>query len=111
MTQVLLPARLRSTSLLPQVPVVVTEQERVTGTHEHHEHHHGHLESAGMVGHHHAGTERVAERMAEQVCGQKTFTEVEDRPVVRERVERIVEHRPVEKQVGCCATLECSQPL
>jgi hypothetical protein len=34
------------------------------------------------------------------VCGQKTFTEVEDRPVVRERVERIVEHRPVEKQVG-----------
>jgi hypothetical protein len=24
--------------------------------------------------------------------------QVEDRPVVRERVERIVEHRPVEKQ-------------
>jgi hypothetical protein len=36
----------------------------------------------------------------EEVCGQKTFTEVENRPVVRERVERIVEHRPVEKQVG-----------
>jgi hypothetical protein len=38
-------------------------------------------------------------RIGEEVCGQKTFTEVEDRPVVRERVERIVEHRPVEKQV------------
>jgi hypothetical protein len=57
--------------------VVVTEQERVVGT-AHQEHHHAHQE----------------------VCGQKTFTEVEDRPVVRERVERIVEHRPVEKQVG-----------
>jgi hypothetical protein len=55
-----------------QVPVVVTEQERAVGTH------------------HHA---------QQEVCGQKTFTEVEDRPVVRERVERIVEHRPVEKQV------------
>jgi hypothetical protein len=41
----------------------------------------------------------VTEARGEQVCGQKTFTEVEDRPVVRERVERIVEHRPVEKQV------------
>jgi hypothetical protein len=62
--------------------VVVTEQERVVGT-AHHEHHHAHHE-----------------RIGEEVCGQKTFTEVEDRPVVRERVERIVEHRPVEKQVG-----------
>jgi hypothetical protein len=43
--------------------------------------------------------------MAEEVCGQKTFTEVEDRPVVRERVERIVEHRPVEKQV--CMFTDC----
>jgi hypothetical protein len=59
----------------PQVPVVVTEQERV---------------SAG-----------VSEARTEvQVCGQKNFTEVEDRPVVRERVERIMEHRPVEKQVS-----------
>lgn len=64
-----------------EVPVVVTEQERVvTEGHRHTEHHREH---------HH---------MAEEVCGQKTFTEVEDRPVVRERVERIVEHRPVEKQ-------------
>ena len=66
---------------------MVTEQERVVGTHEHH---HGH----------HMGTDRVS---GEEVCGQKTFTEVEDRPVVRERVERIVEHRPVEKQVGVSA--------
>jgi hypothetical protein len=64
---------------------VVTEQERVVGTHEHHH------------AHQHMGTDRV---IGEEVCGQKTFTEVEDRPVVRERVERIVEHRPVEKQVG-----------
>jgi hypothetical protein len=34
----------------------------------------------------------------EEVCGQKTFTELEDRPVVKERVERYVEHHPVEKQ-------------
>jgi hypothetical protein len=33
------------------------------------------------------------------VCGTKTFTEVEDRPIVKERVERILEHNPVEKQV------------
>jgi hypothetical protein len=33
-----------------------------------------------------------------EVCGQKTFTEVEDRPVVKERVEQYVEHHPVEKQ-------------
>jgi hypothetical protein len=44
--------------------------------------------------------ERVStHQVQEEVCGQKTFTEVEDRPVVRERVERIMEHRPVEKQV------------
>jgi hypothetical protein len=33
------------------------------------------------------------------VCGTKTFTEVEDRPIVKERVERILEHQPVEKEV------------
>jgi len=60
-----------------QVPVVVTEQERV---HE-------------RV---HTG---VSERVGEEVCGQKVFTEVEDRPIVKERVERILEHKPVEKQV------------
>jgi hypothetical protein len=32
------------------------------------------------------------------VCDTRTFTEVEDRPIMRERVERIIEHRPVEKQ-------------
>jgi hypothetical protein len=32
------------------------------------------------------------------VCETRTFTEVEDRPIMRERVERIIEHRPVEKQ-------------
>jgi hypothetical protein len=41
-----------------QVPVVVTEQERVS---THHTHRHAEVE----------------------VCGQKGFTEVEDRPVVR----------------------------
>ncbi|KAL4444890.1 hypothetical protein ABPG77_003940 [Micractinium sp. CCAP 211/92] len=32
------------------------------------------------------------------VCGQEFFTKVEDRPVVKERVEKIMEHRPVEKE-------------
>jgi G3E family GTPase len=44
--------------------------------------------------HHHQHHERHQE-----VCGTKTFTEVEDRPIVKERVERILEHNPVEKQV------------
>ncbi|KAF6256758.1 hypothetical protein COO60DRAFT_78021 [Scenedesmus sp. NREL 46B-D3] len=57
-----------------EVPVVVTGQERV---HEHHHEHH---------------------QRHEEVCGTKTFTEVEDRPIVKERVERILEHAPVEKQ-------------
>eukprot|EP00879_Flechtneria_rotunda_P000015 GHRR01000022.1.p1 GENE.GHRR01000022.1~~GHRR01000022.1.p1 ORF type:complete len:181 (+),score=65.17 GHRR01000022.1:209-751(+) len=46
------------------------------------------------VGQHDRGIDRVND----EVCGQKTFTEVEDRPVVKERVERYVEHNPVEKQ-------------
>lgn len=72
-----------TSTLFMQVPVVVTEQERIaTEGHHHHHHHEG--------------------RIGEEVCGTKTFTEVEDRPVVRERVERIVEHRPVEKQVSFC---------
>jgi hypothetical protein len=57
-----------------EVPVVVTEQERL-----------------GMGG-------GVGGGMGEEVCGTKTFTEVEDRPIVKERVERVLEHRPVEKQ-------------
>jgi hypothetical protein len=56
-----------------EVPVVVTEQERM-----------------GMGG--------VEGARGEEVCGVKTFSEVEDRPIVKERVERVVEHRPVEKQ-------------
>lgn len=32
------------------------------------------------------------------VCGQEFFTKTEDRPIVKERVERILEHRPVEKE-------------
>jgi len=32
------------------------------------------------------------------VCGRREFVEVEDRPVVLERVERVVEHHPVEKR-------------
>lgn len=47
------------------------------------------------VNHHQAGAVAAA---GTEVCGQKTFTEVEDRPVVKERVERYVEHHPVEKQ-------------
>ena len=38
-----------------------------------------------------------------QVCGQEFFTKTEDRPVVKERVDYIKEHRPVEKEfvVSC----------
>ena len=49
------------------------------------------------VEHHHQSHAAHASSAVE-VCGQKTFTEVEDRPVVKERVERYVEHHPVEKQ-------------
>jgi hypothetical protein len=34
----------------------------------------------------------------EAVCGQEFFTKVEDRPIVKERVTYIKEHRPVEKE-------------
>ncbi|GAB4823969.1 hypothetical protein N2152v2_011015 [Parachlorella kessleri] len=34
----------------------------------------------------------------EAVCGQEFFTKTEDRPVVKERVDYIKEHRPVEKE-------------
>ena len=49
------------------------------------------------VEHHHQSHAAHASSGVE-VCGRKTFTEVEDRPVVKERVERYVEHHPVEKQ-------------
>ncbi|KAI7842361.1 hypothetical protein COHA_004001 [Chlorella ohadii] len=42
-------------------------------------------------------TTGVAEGEA-AVCAQEYFTKVEDRPVVKERVEMIKEHRPVEKE-------------
>lgn len=61
-----------TTAISMQVPVVVTEQERIRTEGEHHHHHH----------------ERMSERVGEEVCGTKTFTEVEDRPIVKERVER-----------------------
>jgi hypothetical protein len=43
--------------------------------------------------------ERSVERSvgSDIVCDRRTFAEIEDRPVVRERVERIREHIPVEK--------------
>ncbi|WIA19992.1 hypothetical protein OEZ85_005865 [Tetradesmus obliquus] len=34
----------------------------------------------------------------EMVCGRKEFTEVEDRPIVKERVTRVLEHHPVQKE-------------
>lgn len=43
-------------------------------------------------------TEGVVEGERGAVCGQEYFTKTEDRPVVIERVERILEHRPVEKE-------------
>lgn len=33
-----------------------------------------------------------------EMCGAETFTKVQDRPVVKERVQQVVEHRPVEKE-------------
>ncbi|WIA40272.1 hypothetical protein OEZ86_013645 [Tetradesmus obliquus] len=37
-------------------------------------------------------------RQGEEVCGRKEFTEVEDRPIVKERVTRVLEHHPVQKE-------------
>jgi hypothetical protein len=42
------------------------------------------------------GTTTTAERPA--VCGEEYFTKVEDRPIVKERVTYVQEHRPVEKE-------------
>ncbi|KAL4444892.1 hypothetical protein ABPG77_003942 [Micractinium sp. CCAP 211/92] len=42
--------------------------------------------------------EPVAGRGEEAVCSAEYFTKTEDRPVVKERVEQILEHRPVEKE-------------
>ena len=32
------------------------------------------------------------------VCGSKTYTTTEDRPVEKEVIERVIEHHPVEKK-------------
>eukprot|EP00887_Chlorella_sp_A99_P004647 scaffold4.g4647.t1 len=63
------------------VPVGVVEQTTVTET--------------PVVEERLVETRREAEAA---VCGQEYFTKTEDRPVVRERVEYIKEHRPVEKE-------------
>ena len=57
----------------------------------------GATQSTGMI-QSTAATAATELRTGEEVCNQRTFVEVEDRPVMKERVERFVEHRPVEKQ-------------
>jgi leucyl-tRNA synthetase len=53
------------------------------------------------------GTEKTGMRAATttgattgptEICGAEYFTRVEDRPVIKERVTRVVEHRPLEKE-------------
>ncbi|EFN54404.1 hypothetical protein CHLNCDRAFT_135735 [Chlorella variabilis] len=44
------------------------------------------------------GETQVARQGAEEVCGREYFTKVEDRPVMKERVTRLREHHPVEKE-------------
>jgi len=62
-------------------PVGMIEGERFETERLHHHHHHG-----------------VAAVAGSEVCNRREFAEVEDRPVIKERVERIVEHHPVEKR-------------
>jgi hypothetical protein len=38
-----------------------------------------------------------AQQSTNEVVNAREFTEVEDRPILKERVERIIEHQPVEK--------------
>jgi hypothetical protein len=46
-----------------------------------------------------AGTTAVVhEGVQAEICNRQEYVEVEDRPVLKERVERIVEHQPVEKR-------------
>ncbi|KAL4429617.1 hypothetical protein ABPG77_008666 [Micractinium sp. CCAP 211/92] len=45
-----------------------------------------------------AGDVSVTRQGAEEVCGREYFTKVEDRPVMKERVTRLREHQPVEKE-------------
>ncbi|KAI8469353.1 MAG: hypothetical protein J3K34DRAFT_522246 [Monoraphidium minutum] len=53
---------------------------------------------AGHEERHESRREERHEEVDPNVCGRQTFVQVEDRPVLKERVERVVEHRPVEKQ-------------
>lgn len=50
----------------------------------------------GGVAHWEAEGRRGEQRVGEgEVCRQEFYTRVEDRPVVKERVERLIEHHPV----------------
>jgi hypothetical protein len=40
----------------------------------------------------------VHEGVEAEICNRREYVEVEDRPILKERVERIVEHQPVEKR-------------
>ena len=97
----------------------VGEGREVSYGHHHHHHHshspsHSHSDlgaewlanrgirgaSEGVAGYSSRGQEGLETefRGESEVCGQKCFTEVEDRHVVKERVQRYVEHHPVEKE-------------
>lgn len=47
--------------------------------------------------HQQVGTQAQGERRG-TVCNTKTYTTVEDRPVEKEVIERVIEHHPVEKK-------------
>jgi hypothetical protein len=66
-------------------------------------HSHSELRGEGMAsrrvgGYESEGVGLTESRQESEVCGRKFFSEVEDCPVVKERVERYVEHHPVEKE-------------
>eukprot|EP00878_Enallax_costatus_P013493 GHUV01014108.1.p1 GENE.GHUV01014108.1~~GHUV01014108.1.p1 ORF type:complete len:414 (+),score=80.20 GHUV01014108.1:566-1807(+) len=58
----------------------------------------GYIDRAGMRDQGLGAGGAVREDLSPEVCARKEFTQVEDRPVVRERVTKYLEHRPVEKQ-------------
>ncbi|KAF6254011.1 hypothetical protein COO60DRAFT_1462911 [Scenedesmus sp. NREL 46B-D3] len=47
----------------------------------------------------------------EVVCGRKEFSQVEDRPIVKERVTRVLEHQPVQKEFVTQVTFAGEQAL
>jgi hypothetical protein len=65
--------------------------------HHHHSHMHGTAAAEGLGG---VGAQPVLRQGIgeEVVCGRKEFTEVEDRPIVKERVTKVLEHHPVQKE-------------